>query len=263
MKVDMRPINSIRPYENNPRLNDAAVDAVAASIRQFGFRQPTVVDEAGVIIVGHTRYKAAQKLGLQEVPVHVAVGLSPAQAKAYRLADNQTAQLSGWDDDKLTQEIAQLQDMDIDLSLTGFSPEDLTRLLGELADQGLTDPDSLPEPADDAQTKPGDVCQLGNHRLLCGDSGKSEDVDRLLAGAPVHLVNTDPPYGVNVEPRSNNAIVSGLSSFTGAKQPPKVRRPAAPPEGETDYSETTGERSTAHQRFHRGRGIQSPTQSLV
>jgi site-specific DNA-methyltransferase (adenine-specific) len=91
MHVEMRPLSSIRPYENNPRLNDAAVDAVAASIQEFGFRQPIVVDEAGVIIVGHTRYKASLKLGLHEVPVHVAIGLSPAQAKAYRLADNQTA----------------------------------------------------------------------------------------------------------------------------------------------------------------------------
>src|ERR1017187_4265617 len=101
MHVEMRPIETIRPYANNPRTNDAAVDAVAASIKEFGFRQPIVVDEDGVIIVGHTRYKAALKLGLTEVPVHVAVGLSPAQAKAYRLADNQTASLSSWDDDKL------------------------------------------------------------------------------------------------------------------------------------------------------------------
>src|SRR5579872_6581542 len=115
MHVEMRPIDSIRPYENNPRLNDAAVDAVAASIREYGFRQPIVVDEQGVIIVGHTRYKAALKLGLAEVPVHVAVGLTAAQAKAYRLADNQTATLSQWDDDKLPLELAQLQGMDFDL----------------------------------------------------------------------------------------------------------------------------------------------------
>src|SRR5438552_1123605 len=99
MQVEMRPIGSIRPYENNPRLNDDAVDAVAASIREFGFLQPIVVDEQGIIIVGHTRYKAALKLGLEEVPVHVAVGLSPAQAKAYRIADNQTATMSQWDND--------------------------------------------------------------------------------------------------------------------------------------------------------------------
>src|SRR5215472_8529393 len=97
----MRSIESIRPYEGNPRHNDAAVDAVAASIQQFGFRQPIVVDEAGVLIVGHTRYKAALKLGMAQVSVHVAVGLSPAQARAYRLADNQTATLSSWDENRL------------------------------------------------------------------------------------------------------------------------------------------------------------------
>src|SRR5260370_37559961 len=140
MHVETRPLASIRPYENTPRINEAAVDAVAASIRQFGFRQPLVVDEAGVIIVGHTRYKAAVKLGLKEVPVHVAVGLSPVQAKAYRLADNQTAQLSGWDDEKLVRELAQLKDMDFDLGLTGFTPEDLTRLLDQTTTQGLIDP---------------------------------------------------------------------------------------------------------------------------
>ena len=106
MLVEVCPISSIRPYENNPRLNDAAVDAVGASIKEFGFRQPIVVDDAGVIIVGHTRYKAALKLGMTEVPVHVAVCLSPAQAKAYRIADNQTATIATWDDDKLYQELA-------------------------------------------------------------------------------------------------------------------------------------------------------------
>src|SRR5271170_4122534 len=114
MHVEMRPIETIRPYENNPRLNDPAVDAVAASIRTFGFRQPLVVDEASVIIVGHTRYKAALKLGLAEVPVHVAVGLSPAQAKAYRIADNQTATMSSWDEDKLPLELIELQKLDFD-----------------------------------------------------------------------------------------------------------------------------------------------------
>src|SRR5262249_59708224 len=99
MHVELRPLASIKPYEKNPRMNDAAVDAVAASIRSFGFRQPVVVDEQDVIIVGHTRYKAALKLGLAEVPVHVARGLTPEQARAYRIADNQTATLSQWDED--------------------------------------------------------------------------------------------------------------------------------------------------------------------
>jgi DNA modification methylase len=217
MIVEMRALRSIRPYPNNPRVNGAGVDAVAASIREFGFRQPIVVDEDGVIIVGHTRYKAAVKLGLEDVPVHVAVGLSSAQAKAYRLADNQTAQLSGWDDEKLVQELAHLEKMDFDLGLTGFAPEDLTRLLGETTATGLIDPDAIPEPPDAAITQPGDLWLLDKHRVLCGDSSKAEDVDLLLDGAPIHVANTDPPYGVHVEPRSNNAIAAGLSSFEGIR----------------------------------------------
>jgi hypothetical protein len=226
MHVEMRPIDTIRPYQNNPRLNDAGVDAVAASIRAFGFRQPIVVDEEGIIIVGHTRYKAALKLGLEEVPVHVAMGMSKAQAKAYRIADNQTATLSSWDSDKLPLELAQLQEMEFDLNLTGFSADELMRLLGSEQNEGLTDPDAIPEPPDEPITQPGDLWLLGKHRLLCGDSGKPEDVDRLLDGAAIHLVNTDPPYNVKVEPRSNNAIAAGLSSFQGTThhQSPDVAR---------------------------------------
>jgi DNA modification methylase len=181
---------------------------------QFGFRQPIVVDEHDVIIVGHTRYKAAQKLGLETVPVHVAKGLTDAQAKAYRIADNQTARLSEWDYDRLPIELSDLQEMDFPLDLVGFSPDELQELLG--AEEGQTDPDFVPEPPDEAITKPGQLWVLGTHRLLCGDSSKDEDVDRLLGGAAIHLVNTDPPYNVKVEPRSNNAIAAGLSSFQGA-----------------------------------------------
>jgi DNA modification methylase len=216
MLIEMRPLAAIKPYVNNPRVNDPGVDAVAASIQAFGFRQPIVVDEDGVIIVGHTRFKAALKLGLEKVPVHVAVGLSPAQAKAYRIADNQTATLSAWDDYKLPIELAQLQALDFDLNLTGFSGDELLRLLGSGENEGRTDPDAIPEPPDEAITQPGDLWLLGKHRLLCGDSSKAEDVDRLLDGAAIHLVNTDPPYNVKVEPRSNNAIAAGLSSFAGA-----------------------------------------------
>src|SRR5215510_3134869 len=114
MKIEMRRLADIKPYHNNPRLNDAAVDAVAASIKEFGFRPPIVVDEEGVIVVGHTRYKAAIKLGLEQVPVHVAVGLSPAQAKAYRIADNQSATLSAWDQELLPIELADLKEMGFD-----------------------------------------------------------------------------------------------------------------------------------------------------
>jgi ParB-like chromosome segregation protein Spo0J len=217
MKVELRNISEIKPYAFNPRVNDAAVAAVAASIREFGFRQPIVVDEAGVIIVGHTRYQAALKLRLKKVPVHVATGLTPAQVKAYRIADNQTADLAEWDYDLLARELEELQAMDFDLDLVGFSAEELTRLLdGEIL-PGLVDPDDVPQAPDEALSQPGDLWILGQHRLLCGDAGQAEDVERLLDGAKVHLVNCDPPYNVKVEPRSNNAIAAGLSSFTGAK----------------------------------------------
>lgn len=213
MHVQMVPLARITPYDNNPRQNDGAVAALATSMRAFGVRQPLVVDENWVIIVGHTRYKAAQKLGLAEVPVHVAVGLSPAQARAYRIADNQTANLSAWDDERLTKELLALQSAGFDVELTGLSADELLGLLQPDANTGLTDPDDVPAPPDEAITKPGELWLLGEHRLLCGDSAKAEDVDRLLDGHRVQLVHTDPPYNVKVEPRSNNAIAAGLPSF--------------------------------------------------
>jgi site-specific DNA-methyltransferase (adenine-specific) len=206
MHVEMRPIGSIRPYEDNPRLNDAAVDAVAASIRAFGFRQPIVVDEQGVIIVGHTRYKAAVKLGLTEVPVHVAAGLTPEQARAYRIADNQTATLSQWDDGKLTAELVALQGAGFDLDLTGFTADDLTRLLGEGTDAVHGDPDEVPDAPAEPETRPGDVWVLGRHRLICGDATRREDLDRLMGGAAADLLLTDPPYGVNYVGRTKDEL---------------------------------------------------------
>ena len=217
MKIESRPLADIRPYEKNPRHNDAAVEAVAASIREFGFRQPIVVDSDGVVIVGHTRLKAAQRLGLEKVPVHVAGDLSDAQKKAYRIADNQTASIATWDLELLPIELAELKELDIDLGLLGFDDDDLARLLNPSLTDGLTDPDSVPDPPDEPVTQPGDLWVLGDHRLLCGDSALGADVDRLLDGAPIHLINSDPPYNVKVEPRSNNAIAAGLSSFTAPK----------------------------------------------
>ena len=216
MNITTRSIDDIKPYESNPRINDDAVDAVAASLAEFGFRQPIVVDADGVIIVGHTRWKAAKRLGLAEVPVHVATDLSPEQVKAYRIADNQTATLAEWDFDLLPIEIGQLQQADYDLGLLGFGDKELAQLLSDSAGvaQGMTDPNDVPEPPDDPITQPGDIWVLGDHRLMCGDSSSQADLDRLLAGATIDLVSMDPPYNVRVEPRSNNAIAAGLSSFT-------------------------------------------------
>jgi hypothetical protein len=152
---------------------------------------------------------------LEKVPVHVATGLTPAQVKAYRLADNKTGQIATWDEEQLVRELLDLQRLDVDLDVTGFSAQELAGLLNSGLPEGQTDPDEIPAPPDKAQTQPGDLWLLGDHRLLCGESSKAEDVDRLLGGAPVHLVHTDPPYNVKVEPRSNNAIAAGLSSFAG------------------------------------------------
>jgi DNA modification methylase len=209
MKIEQWKLSEITPYEHNPRQNDAAVDAVAASIKEFGFCQPIVVDTQGVIICGHTRYKAAQKLGLEKVPVHVAKDLMPAQIKAYRIGDNKTADLAVWDYELLPIELADLKGMNFDLGLLGFSPDELAELLDTGVKEGLIDPDEIPLPPDEAITKTGDLWILGNHRLLCGDSGKPEDVDRLLDGEKIQLINTDPPYNVAVAPRTNNAWASG------------------------------------------------------
>ena len=213
MLVEERPITEIKPYDKNPRRNDEGVEAVAASLQEFGFRQPIVVDEEGVIVVGHTRFKAALKLKMRSVPVHVAKGLSPEQIRAYRITDNQTATLSSWNDELLVAELVALQKEDYDLDLTGFSADELMQMMQTEPQAGLTDPDAVPEPPDEAITQAGDLWILGDHRLLCGDSAKAEDVERLLDGATIHMVNTDPPYNVKVEPRSNNAIAAGLSSL--------------------------------------------------
>jgi len=217
MKVEMRSPSSIKPYENNPRHNEEAVSAVAKSIQLYGFRQPIVVDADGVIIVGHTRWKAAQQLGLAEVPVHVAEDLSPEATRAYRIADNQTATIATWNVDLLLGELTALKDLGVDLNGLGFPQQELADLMAQLPGRTTGDPEFIPEPPDEPITRRGDIWMLGNHRLMCGDSGSVEDLDRLLDGAVIDLVNMDPPYNVKVEPRSSTAIAAGLSSFQNKK----------------------------------------------
>jgi DNA modification methylase len=200
MSVELRPLAAVRPYANNPRQNDDAVEAVAESIRRFGFRQPIVVDADGVIVAGHTRFRAAQRLGLATVPVHVATDLTPDEVRAYRLADNKTAELASWDDAMLSIELDALRGAGIDWTLLGFDEEELAKLLAPAGTEGLTDPDAVPEKPADPITKPGDLWLLGKHRLLCGDSTSGPDVARLLDGAVPSLMVTDPPYGVEYDP---------------------------------------------------------------
>ena len=214
MKIEMWKLNDVKPYDKNPRINDAAVDSVSASIKEFGFRQPLVVDKDGVIIIGHTRWKAAQKLGLEKLPVHVAE-LPEDKARALRIADNKLHELSEWNFDLLPLELKDLQNAEFNIDLLGFGSEELEKLLGAgiSGNPGLTDPDSIPAPPDEPITRPGDLWILGDHRLMCGDASKPEVIDRLMNGNKAQMTNCDPPYNVRVEPRSNNAIAAGLSSF--------------------------------------------------
>lgn len=200
MRIETRPITEVKPYANNPRQNDDAVEAVAESIRRFGFRQPIVVDADGVIVAGHTRFRAAQRLGLATVPVHVATDLTADEIRAYRLADNKTAELASWDTSMLSIELDALRGTGIDWTLLGFDEEELAKLLAPAGTAGLTDPDAVPEKPVDPITKPGDLWLLGKHRLLCGDSTSAADVARLLDGAVPTLMVTDPPYGVEYDP---------------------------------------------------------------
>jgi DNA modification methylase len=219
VNIETLPIDAVKEYDRNPRtISDAAIDAVAKSIEAFGFKIPILIDADGVIIAGHTRLRAARKLGLKEVPTIRADDLTPDQVKALRIADNKVASLTSWDMELLPIELADLKGVEFDLALLGFSAEDLAAIMAPAGTEGLVDPDDVPAPPDAATTVPGDIWVLGNHRLMCGDSSKPEDLDRLLDGQPIHLVNTDPPYNVKVEPRSNNAIAAGLSSFTATQR---------------------------------------------
>jgi DNA modification methylase len=225
MQIELWPIDRVKQYDRNPRNNDAAVGPVAESIRQFGFKVPLLVDRDDVLIAGHTRLRAARQLGLTEVPVIQADDLTPEQVRAFRIADNQLASIATWNLELLPIELSELQAADVDLDVLGFSQDQLGKLLDTTPKDGLIDPDEVPEPPDEAITKPGDLWILGNHRLLCGDSANPEHVDRLLDGQTIQLCNTDPPYNVKVEPRSKAAIAAGNSSFTSyERQPGTVHR---------------------------------------
>jgi DNA modification methylase len=202
VQIELRKLTDIKPYDKNPRHNDAAVDAVARSIKEFDFRQPIVLDELGIIIVGHTRYKAAIKLGMEEVPVHVAVGLSPEQARAYRIADNATGAIADWNQELLVQELVALQSMDVDLDSLGFSAAELDALIGGET-QGQCDPDDIPAPPEEAVTQPGDLWVLGSHKLVCGDSTDPAEIARLMDGEVATMLFGDPPWNVAIGQDSN------------------------------------------------------------
>ena len=197
MKVKQTPIDQVIPYARNPRKNGDAIAKVAASLKEFGWQQPIVVDSEMVVIAGHTRLAAARTLGMEKVPVVIADGLTPAQVKAYRLADNRVSQEAQWDDELLSVELEELLADGYNLSETGFDEDELASLLAQEI-EGLTDEDSVPEVPETPKTVEGDIWILGNHRLMCGDSTSIDAVDKLMDGNDVDCVYTDPPYGIDI-----------------------------------------------------------------
>ena len=191
MNIIEMKIGDIIPYEKNPRKNDEAVKYVAESIKQFGFKVPIVIDKNNVIVAGHTRYKASKKLGLKEVPCIVADDLTEEQIKAYRLADNKVAELAEWDFDLLGAELSDI--LDIDMGDFGFD------LSVEEEEKEAVEDEFEVELPEEPRTKLGDIYQLGNHRLMCGDSTNKETVELLMNGNKADMVMTDPPYNMHYD----------------------------------------------------------------
>lgn len=192
-------VSDLVPYARNSRTHSPEqIDKVAASIREFGFLNPVIIDGDNGIIAGHCRVLAAQKLGMADVPVIEAAHLTDAQRKAYVIADNRLALDAGWDNDMLKVEFGDLEADGFNLALTGFSLDEIAAFMADKT-EGLTDPDAVPETPADPVTVLGDVWLLGNHRIVCGDSTSVEAVDAALNGVKPHLMVTDPPYGVEYD----------------------------------------------------------------
>lgn len=238
-QIEYKRLDEIRPYDNNPRRNDEAAKAVANSIREFGFQSPIIVDRDGVIIAGHTRYKAARRLKLQTVPVIVAGELTPEQVKALRIADNSTGEVAEWDLQLLVQE---LTGIDYDMADFGLNLE-------IRVDEEVKEDDFDAEPPEKPITQRGDIWLLGDHRVMCGDSTSPQDVERLMDGQLADLLLTDPPYNVNYEGsngkkiENDNMAESEFRQFLLKAYSPGLRR--LPHRGQRVYLP----------RRHRGRGL--------
>lgn len=197
-QIQYKKIKEIKPYDRNPRKNDDAVKYVAESIRQFGFKVPIVIDRNGTIVAGHTRYKAAKKIGMSEVPCIIADDLTEEQIKAYRMADNKVSEFAEWDIDLLGEELGEITD--IDMTDFGFEiniPEENAEFIKDDFDE------TLPE---EPKSKLGEIYQMGRHRLMCGDSTDAECVKKLVGEAHVDLLLTDPPYNVDYEGKTKDKL---------------------------------------------------------
>jgi DNA modification methylase len=211
-------VTELVPYARNARTHsDAQVAQIAASIREFGFTNPVLVDGERGIIAGHGRLLAARKLGMVEVPTIELAHLSPAQKRAYVLADNRLALSAGWDEDLLRIELGELQADGFDLTLTGFDLDEIGAILIDASD-GLTDPDQVPDVPENPVSRLGDLWVLGRHRLICGDSTDLATVERVLAGVRPHLMVTDPPYGVSYDPNWRNKAYRTAAEGPGGRK---------------------------------------------
>lgn len=196
MEIVYKKLEELKPYEKNPRRNDEAVEYVANSIQEFGFKVPIIIDKEGTIVAGHTRYKASKKLDLEQVPCIIADDLNEQQIKAFRLADNKVGEIAEWDFSLLDNELDDI--LDINMENFGFDLNFDDEQEKEIVE------DEVPEVPEEPKSKLGEIYQLGNHRLMCGDSTKKEDVDKLMNGNKADMVFTDPPYNVAFNGRSGN-----------------------------------------------------------
>jgi DNA modification methylase len=211
MDIQWVSTDQIKPYPRNPRKNAQAVDKVAYSLKTYGWQQPIVVDVDSIIIAGHTRWLAAQQLKMDKIPIRIAKELTPEQVRTYRIADNRLSEEAEWDEALLREELNLLKDMETELSLTGFDERELTQLLGGLSEESSETTDHwLNETL--VVSQPGDVWELGEHRVMCGDATCQSDMEALLGGITVDLVFTDPPYNVDYTPLHSQALTRRLQN---------------------------------------------------
>lgn len=263
--IERWPTDKLVPYARNARTHsDEQIAQIAASIVEFGFTNPILAGGDGVIVAGHGRLAAAQKLGLERVPVVVLDHLTPTQRRALIIADNRIAENAGWDEAMLRIEIASLQDDDFDLALTGFDADALAELMaGDEPDgEGQTDDDAVPEVGETPISRPGDVWELGNHRVLCGDATDPKSYEALMADAQADMVFTDPPYNVDYansakdkmrgkdRPILNDNLGDGFYDFLLAALTPMLERCA----GATYIAMSSSELDTLQQAFRAAGG---------
>jgi DNA modification methylase len=247
LQIENWPLDRLIPYAKNPRRNDEVVDRMVGAIREFGFRIPIVAKSDGLVVDGHLRLKAARRLNLETVPVVLADDLTEAQIKAFRLLANQSTNWAEWDEELLKVELEELRSLDFDLEMTGFDLSDIDRMLEmetateeEDGEGGAGDGESIPEPPANPVTRSGDLWCLGDHRLLCGDSTKPEDVIRLMKGERAILFATDPPYLVDYDGRNHPPNQTAQEKLAKAKAAAAGKPVKGWKDGNKDWSGSYG-----------------------